>query len=80
MGIAGKTARFVEGGIADDERKFSSFGIDALEAESLPYYARWMRQDLVGVFFLTSHIAFYSRIAVILLALIAIPLWIIALK
>lgn len=38
---------FVNGGIKDDDRKLSDYGIDKLSAEALPYYLRWIRQDII---------------------------------
>jgi hypothetical protein len=64
---------FVNRGIEDDDRKLAAYGIDPLESESLPYYVRWIRQDIIGIFYMLNMI-------VVLLILIAIPLWMIALR
>jgi hypothetical protein len=66
-------SRFVNGGIKDDDQKLSDYGIDKLSAEALPYYVRWIRQDIIGIFYMMN-------VGLILLALIAIPLWMIALR
>ncbi|WP_343799826.1 hypothetical protein [Paenochrobactrum glaciei] len=64
---------FVNRGIEDDDRKLAAYGIDPLASESLPYYVRWIRQDIIGIFYMLNMI-------VVLLILIAIPLWMIALR
>lgn len=64
---------FVNRGIEDDDRKLAVYGIDPLASESLPFYARWIRQDIIGIFYMLN-------IIIGLLILIAIPLWMIALR
>jgi hypothetical protein len=73
MGVNG----FIQRGIEDDDRKFTERAIDPLSAEALPYYARWTRQDVIGVFYLQARIA---RINMLLLIAIAVPLWVIAFR
>lgn len=68
---------FVDGGTRDDDHKFEQFGVDPLSADAMPYYARWVRQDLIGLFYLVN------RATIIiggLLVLIAIPLWMMVLR
>ncbi len=68
---------FIEQGTEEDDKKLHDSGIDPLSSATLPYYARWLRQDIVGIFYLLNR---SSKIIICLLALIAIPLWIIAFK
>jgi|GEM_PF-7026139 hypothetical protein len=65
--------KFVERGQLDDERKLSSSGVRGSTPEAVPHYTRWIREDLVGMFYMMN-------IIVIMLVLIAIPLWMIALR
>lgn len=71
---------FVNQGIQDDDRKFEQSGIDGFSTNALPYYARWIRQDLVGVFFVLNRIAGLALLNAVLLAVIAVALWTIALR
>ncbi len=64
---------FVNRGIEDDDRKLVAYSVDPLASESLPYYVRWIRQDIIGIFYMLSMI-------IVLLILIAVPLWMIALR
>lgn len=64
---------FVNRGIEDDDRKLAAYGVDPLASEAQPYYVRWIRQDIIGIFYMLNMI-------VVLLILIAIPLWMIALR
>lgn len=68
---------FVDKGNAEDARILYDARVDASEEAALPYYARWTRQDLVAVVYLLNRISTYGGI---LLVLIAIPLWMIALR
>jgi hypothetical protein len=68
---------FVDRGIEDDGRKFRAFGIDAAAAESLPYYARWIREDLIAVVYLLNRVA---TLIILSAVLVAIPLWMLALR
>ena len=70
-------ASFVNAGTVEDDQKFEQYGVDPLSAEALPYYARWVRQDVVGLFYLVSRA---TMIIGVLLIVIAIPLWMIALR
>jgi hypothetical protein len=80
MGLARETAIFVQGGVEDDNQKLADQGVDGASAEAVPLYLRWVRQDLIGVYFMLSRLNSYARLAVGLLILIAVPLWIIAMK
>ena len=80
MSIASETLAFIDGGIKDDDKKFREFGVDPFETTAMPYYARWVRQDLIGMYYMMNKVARYARIGLFLLALIAAPLWIIALR
>lgn len=80
MSLSWQAANFTDSGIRQDEQKFDGFGVDGFSQEAVPYYARWIRQDLIGVYFIISRISLYARLSLVLLALIAIPLWIIALR
>lgn len=64
---------FVDRGIADDDRTLSNAGIDSFSDEAVPYYSRWIRQDIILACYLLNRIT-------LLLVLIAIPLWIMALR
>lgn len=66
-------AKFVERGQIEDDRKLSSNMITGSTPEAVPYYTRWIREDLVGIFYMMNFM-------VIMLVLIAIPLWMIALR
>lgn len=65
--------KFVERGQMEDDRKLSDNMVGASTQEAVPYYTRWIREDIVGIFYMMNLI-------VILLVLIAIPLWMIALR
>ncbi len=80
MGLASAAAHFTDQGIVQDDEKFRQSGIDGFSAAALPYYARWVRQDLVGIYFILNRVARYALLNAILLALIAVPLWVIALR
>lgn len=64
---------FVNRGIEDDDRKLAAYDVDPLASVSQPYYVRWIRQDIIGIFYMLNMI-------VVLLILIAIPLWMIAFR
>ena len=68
---------FVNAGIEDDDRKLEQYGVDPLGPNALPYYARWVRQDVTGLTYLVNR----ASIAIVgLLIVIAIPLWMMALR
>lgn len=69
--------RFVQQGVVDDDQKFAQWGIEPLSPEAMPYYARWTRQDVIGIFYLLYRMAWINCV---LLIAIAVPLWIIALR
>lgn len=54
MSLASKAFAFVNAGIADDSQKFMEAGIDEVSTDALPYYARWLRQDVVGLYFMLA--------------------------
>lgn len=59
---------FSERSQRDDDRKLADNGVNGSTPEAVPFYARWIREDLVGIFYMLN-------LVVILLILIAIPLW-----
>jgi len=84
MSLFSEAADFAAKGVQDDVEKFESYGVDPMSVEATPFYARWIREDLIATYFVVSksavRIEVALQIAVLLLVLIAIPLWIIALR
>ncbi len=76
----GSVSKFVRGGIIDDQRKFESFGVDSQSAEATPYYARWVREDVIGIYRMVDEIRLYARLSVLLLAFVAFALGTIAFR
>jgi len=68
---------FTRGGVEDDARKLAQYGVDPLSKEAAIFYAKWTREDLIGVFYLIERLTWV--VGSLLLA-IAIPLWMLALK
>jgi hypothetical protein len=76
--MAQSTLNFVQGGIKDDDGKLAEYGVDPLSDAAIPYYARWMRQDVIGIYYMLSRIKWCTNIGVVLLFVIAFFLWKIA--
>lgn len=69
--------KFVNSLSDSDNRDLKSYGLDPDSAETLPTYARWIRLDLATLIFIVDRA---TVVGGLLLALIAIPLWILALR
>jgi len=59
---------FVQRGVEDDNRKFVQAGIDPISPEATPYYVRWIREDLVGIFYLTNRATILVSALLVLIA------------
>lgn len=62
---------FVDKGSENDDVTLRSAAIDPFEDASLPYYARWTRQDIVAVVYLLNHIRALLIFIAVALAIIA---------
>ena len=47
--FARRVLGFAQEGIDDDTRKLAQDGVDPLSNDAIPYYVRWIRQDVIGM-------------------------------
>jgi hypothetical protein len=67
--------RLRQHGAADDNKKMAEYGLgDA----ALPYYVRWIRQDIIGIYYMMSDIRRIAYIGIVRLFVIAFFLFKIA--
>jgi hypothetical protein len=76
--FAQRVLGFVQGGIEDDNRKLAEYGVDPLSEAAIPYYMRWIRQDIIGIYYTVSNIRRIAYIGILLLFVIAFFLFKIA--
>lgn len=77
MGVLVSVRTFTRDGIEDDSRKLAQYGVGPLSQEAAIFYAKWTREDLIGVFYLIERLTW---VVGVLLVAIAVPLWMMALR